>query len=157
MTLPNVITHYKKKDTLEYDCEIEIVFDKLVIKDRKYKKNKHFSKNVSLQQAQSDDGPINHTTRVYGFVFQNIKERKLRWGIKMKVNANSNKCKLTNNVFKGKLISKSINNTVSGDESAISRKYKELHGKPLLREKEMVEKVVKQVYKKIKFQFKKHS
>ena len=158
LDLPFVKIHYNKKDVKKFDCEIDIVFGNLTINDKEYSNNKHFSKVVKEQQTQSenDNGPTISSETIRGYVYQNIKERKLNWDIIVKINSNSNNCKFTNNSFTEGFISKSVNNTLSGDERAISKKYKEPIGEPLLSKIEMMEKAINRVFQKIENQLKKN-
>jgi nickel-dependent lactate racemase len=72
----------------------------------------------------------------------------------MKINSDSNNCKFSNSSFSEISISKSVNNSLSGDERAIPKKYKDPIGKPLLSNKEMTEEAIIRVYKKIENQLK---
>jgi hypothetical protein len=68
--------HYKKKDAINYDGEIEILFDDLSIKDKEYNNNKHFSKVVKGNQTRSerDERSTTYSETVSAYVFQQIKE-----------------------------------------------------------------------------------
>lgn len=153
--IPFVKISFNKELGLKYDCEIDILFDGLTVKDEEYTYNKHFSKAVNGFQAQSDDGPTTYTETVRGYVYQVKKMRKLNWNIIMKINSDSNNCKSTNSRHTEEFISRSFNNTISGDERAISEKYKKVE-EPLLSEENMIEEVIKRVYKKTKYHLKKN-
>lgn len=159
LALPFVKVHYNTKDAIKCNCEIDLVFDNFTINDREYSRNKHFSKVVHEEQtqAENDNGPILSSETVRGYVYQQIKERKLNWEVVIKTNSNSNNCRFTNRSFKEKLISKSVNSTISGDERAISKKYKEEPiGQPLLSKREIAEEAIHSVFKKIVYQLKKN-
>ena len=152
--IPFVKISYNKELDIKYDCEIDILFDGLTVKDEEYTYNKHFSKAINGYQAQSDDGPSTYTKTVRGYVYQVKKMRKLNWNIIMKINSDSNNCEPTNSNHTEEFISRSFNNTISGDERAISEKYKKFE-EPLLSEENMAEEVIKRVYKKIEYLLKK--
>lgn len=140
--------YYNKKDAIKYDCEIEILFDELIIKDERDSKTKQFSRELTGQQT---DSTTTFSSTIRGYVHQSIKKRKLNWDIIMKINSDSNKCRLTSNSFTEKLVSKSVNYTLSGDERAISRKYKTPIGKSLLSKKDMTREAIIKVYNKIEY------
>jgi hypothetical protein len=153
LELPSVKIFYNRKDSIKYNCVIDVLFDKLTIKEKESTINKHFpkvqGKNIRADRSVSS---IPSTTR--GYVYQVKNERKLSWNIIVKINSTSNSCKLTNNSFTERLISKTENNTLSGDEAVIPRKFRdpiEIE-KPLLTKEEMIEEVIYNVYKKIEYQ-----
>ncbi len=146
--------YYNKKDAVNYDCEIEILFDELTIKDEESIHNKDFSKVIQGEQEQSDDGSIIYKETVRGYVHQRKKKRKLTWEIVMKINSDSSHCQLTNNSFTESFISRSVDNFLSGDERAIAKKYKDLIGEPLSSKNDMAKEAIIRVYKKIEDQLK---
>lgn len=162
LELPFVKIHFNKKEAIKYDCDIEIVFDELTITDEESFNNKHFPE-VQGKNTRSDRSVTTSSTGgLRGYVYQQIKKRKLNWDIIIKINSDSNNCELANSSFTERFIAKSINNTLSGDESLIPRKYKdplesqEPLGKPLLSKREMTEEAIKRVYTKIEKQLTKN-
>ncbi|MGB6268148.1 MAG: hypothetical protein WBF67_03980 [Olleya sp.] len=158
LDLPLVKIYYNKKDVTEVDCEIEIIFGNLTINDKDYSKNKHFSKVVKEEQAkdENDISPTISSNTIRGYSYQKIEERKLNWDINLRNIPDSNNCKLTNDTFTERIISKSINNILSGDERAIPKKYKVRFGQPLLSKEDMIEETINNVYQKIAYQLKKN-
>lgn len=149
LDLPFAKIQYNNKDEIVHNNEITILFNELTINDKENIRNKHFSKKVSEQQSQSDDGPTIHSVSVIGYVHQREKERKLNWSIKMNVNSDSNISEIKDSSFTENIISKSVNNTISGDERAISNKYKEPIGMRLSSRQNMIETAINNVYKKL--------
>lgn len=144
--------YYDKKDAVNYDCEIEILFDELKISDEESINNKSFTKKVRDEAVTADETDTYQTVAVVGYVRQTKKIRKLNWDIVMKVNSDFNYCKSTNISSVESFVSKSVDYSLSGDERAISRKYKEPIGEPLLSKKEMIIGAINQVYKKVEDQ-----
>jgi hypothetical protein len=156
LDLPFAKIQYNKKDGVLHNNEIIILFDKLTITNKENIRNKHFSKKVSEQQSQSDDGPTIHSVTVNGYVHQREKERKLNWDIKLNVNSDSTILRIKDNSWTENIISKSINNTISGDERAISNKYKESLGANLSSRQNMIEAAINNVYKKLEVQLRRN-
>ena len=158
LELPFVKIHFNKKDAIKYDCDIEIVFDELTITDEENIYNKHFPRVQGKNTRADRSVTTSSTGGLRGYVHQQIKKRKLNWEIIIKINSDSNNCELTNNSFTERFIAKSINNTLSGEESLIPRKYKdpldsqEPIGKPLLSRRQMTEEAIKRIYTKIENQ-----
>lgn len=151
--------YYNETAVIKYDCEIEIIFSDLTVKEKEYSQNKHFSKVVSGEQtlAENDDGPMVYSETVRGFVYQRIKERKLNWDIIIKNNFTSNNFDFPERSYTETIVSKTTNNSISGDERAISKKYKEAIGKPLLSRSDMEELAIANVYSKIAYQLKRNN
>ena len=145
---------YNNKDDVKYDCEINILFDELTIDDEKNINNKLFSKKVREEGVTPDEHNSVGVVTVTGYVHQIKTIRKLNWNIKMKVHSDSNHCQLNNNSFTESIISRFVENTLSGDERAISKKYKEPIEEPLLSRKDMIIEVIHKVYQEVETQLK---
>lgn len=149
LKLPFVEIYYNKKENIKIDCEINIVFDSLSINNASYSQNKSFSKVIKQQQLEADGTTSLGSETIRGYTYQRIKERKLNWIIHMNTLSTSNNCEISDITFTENFKSKSINNILSGDERAISEKYKNLIDQPLFSEREMIEVAINNVYKKI--------
>jgi len=145
---------YNRDDEEKYDCEIDLLFDELIIHDDESINNKSFSKKVRDEVVTASESETYGTTTVNGYVRQTKTIRKLNWNITMKTHSDSNNCKLYNNSFTENLISKSVNNSLSGDERAISKKYKDPIGQPLVSKTDMIHEVINRVYKNLETQLK---
>lgn len=145
---------YDKKDNAKYDCEIEILFDELTINDDESTSNKQYSRKIREDGVTPDEHNSTGSVTVIGYVHQIKKIRKLKWDINMKVHSDSNHCKSKGSSFTENFISRSVNNTLSGDERAISKKYKESIEEPLLSKKDMIIEVIDKIYKEVEDQLK---
>lgn len=137
LELPFVKVDYNKKKAIKYDCEINIVFDKLIIETEVKRKRESFSKTIQSE------------AKVRGYVYQRERSRKLNWDIVMNINAPFNNCKSINSRFTQQLLSRAINYNLTGDERAIPSKYKDVIEKQLPSEEAMTKKAIIKVYEKI--------
>jgi len=150
LKFPFVKLYYNLTDTLNSDCEIQILFDSLTFQNKNYSQNKHFSKTIPQQQLESDGRTTTSSKTVRAYSFQQIQETKLTWTARMKTISKSNNCHAFNDSFTESFKTKTINNTVSGDRR-ISVKDKIGMSK-----KEMTVKAIDNIYKKIASKLKKN-
>lgn len=158
LALRSTKVHYNENQEAKYDCEIQIIFKGLSIKDREYSQNKHFSKEIREEQPLDDNevGSAFYSKTVRGYVHQRIKERKLIWDIIFTKEFASNNCGCKEDSYTETIISKSIDNSITGDERAISKKYKESIGQPLSSRLELEMEAIANVYSKLAYQLKKN-
>ena len=145
---------YKKKDNTPCDCQVEILFDRLITNDSEDGSTQEFTKQVQ-EQIQKSDGSTGVTTiTVRGSVTQRIKRRNLDWAVRINITPNGNNCKLKNKSYAKKLVSESITINTSGDHRAIPEKYTNAIEEPLLNKTEMAEEVINRVFEDVKNEFK---